>query len=210
MKYALCIKAAQANDPINIWETFLLPRAGEDGCETNPEYLQIIPYIALSRNEVNEYSDVIGEPEFLTYQRGTSSDESRLISNRSIGFGGHMDTLPPEGMSLQEHIYNEAVREVLEETGFKIDSDSSVFDNCDRYIPTSTSNEVGKVHIGLNLIFTYPTNMLSDLVLEKGHIENPIWYSAYELKKKALNQLLTPQHATELYEDWSLKTINSI
>jgi predicted NUDIX family phosphoesterase len=210
MKYALCIKATQANDPINTWETFLLPRTGEDGCETNPEYLQIIPYITLGRSETNENGDIIGESEFLTYQRGTSSDEYRLISNRSIGFGGHMDTLPPEGMSLQEHIYNEAVREVLEETGFKIDYDSSVFDNCDRYIPTSTCNGVGKVYIGLNLIFTYPTNMLSDLVLEKGHIENPIWYSAYELKKKALNQLLTPQRVTELYEDWSLKTINSI
>lgn len=120
--------------------------------ETTPEYKQIIPYIMI-RNSANQ---------ILCYKRSTKGAEKRLHEKLSIGVGGHIEE---EGeMFINNEIYfnehkivgrtwdffNDLVREVHEEIGFKpiLDNNLSLYG----YI-NDNNTDVGKVHLGI--VFCY-------------------------------------------------------
>jgi len=104
--------------------------------ESDPSYKQLIPYVIISCGG-----------RFLTYVRGRRAGEQRLVGNRSIGIGGHInpaDDLPLFNADFHETYLNAVVREVAEEVSIESD-------HTDRIIAllNDDSNEVGSVHLGI-------------------------------------------------------------
>lgn len=104
--------------------------------EVDPSFKQLIPYVLLTC-----------EGKYLSYVRGKRAGEKRLVGQRSIGIGGHInpiDEAPLYEASWRE-VYAQAVeREVNEElvigTGYQ-----------DRIVAllNDDSTEVGRVHLGV-------------------------------------------------------------
>jgi predicted NUDIX family phosphoesterase len=105
--------------------------------EVDPSYKQLIPYVIMSH-----------AGKYLTYVRGRRAGESRLVGNRSIGIGGHInpaDDMPLFNADFYETTYLNAVeREVAEEVSVEAD-------HTDRIVAllNDDSNEVGSVHLGV-------------------------------------------------------------
>ena len=104
--------------------------------EKDPAYKQLIPYVIITY-----------DGNYLTYVRGKRAGETRLVGNRSIGIGGHInptDDLPLFGADFREAYLRAVEREVAEEVrvgaGFT-----------DRVVAllNDDSNEVGQVHLGI-------------------------------------------------------------
>lgn len=169
--------------PDSFWNTptHLVDRAL---CETDETLRQFIPYIVLKNSETGQV---------FTYSRGQGSEEARLRGNLSIGLGGHMDELVPEGMSLRTWCDMEAHRELREEAGVtQMLNLEYVGLLCD---PT---NEVGRVHLGLLAIVTVTPDVIS--TLEHGVIEHGTWASPEDLMT----------HAYERLENWSKAAVASL
>ena len=105
--------------------------------EKDPSYKQIIPYVIMAC-----------DGRYLNYVRGTRAGESRLVGNRSIGIGGHINPVDNEiplfDTNFRE-MYNAAVeREVAEEVSVETG-------HTDRIVAllNDESNEVGSVHLGI-------------------------------------------------------------
>jgi len=71
-------------------------------CETDPEWLQLIPYVVLMCG-----------PQLFHYRRGASGTEARLWALRSIGIGGHISEADAAGGS--DPYLTGMAREVSEE-----------------------------------------------------------------------------------------------
>jgi len=103
--------------------------------EENPAYKQLIPYVLMS------YQD-----KYLSYIRGRRAGEARLVGNRSIGIGGHINPVDWTLFSAEPYkTYLEAVeREVAEEVSVETP-------HTDRVVAllNDESNEVGSVHLGI-------------------------------------------------------------
>lgn len=110
-----------------------MPRAK---AETDPSFKQLIPYVIIHSGN-----------KFLSYVRGKAGGEKRLVGNRSIGIGGHInpvDEKPLFGYDMRD-IYNDAVnREVDEE----VDIDRPLRKRMVALLNDDTT-EVGKVHLGI-------------------------------------------------------------
>jgi predicted NUDIX family phosphoesterase len=105
--------------------------------ETDPSFKQLIPYVIMEH-----------EGRYLTYVRGKRAGETRLVGNRSIGIGGHInpadDETPLFSADFRE-VYRRAVeREVAEEVDVQAP-------HVDRVVAllNDDSNEVGQVHLGI-------------------------------------------------------------
>ena len=105
--------------------------------EVDPSYKQLIPYVIMS------YDD-----KYLSYVRGKRAGEARLVGNRSLGIGGHInpadDEVPLFDTDFRQ-MYNTAVeREVAEEVSVETT-------HTDRIVAllNDDSNEVGSVHLGI-------------------------------------------------------------
>ncbi len=105
--------------------------------EKNPTHKQLIPYVLM-----------MCEGKCLTYVRGKRAGETRLVGNRSIGIGGHInpidDAVPLFNVDYRE-VYTAAVqREVAEEVNVEAH-------HADRIVAllNDDSNEVGRVHLGV-------------------------------------------------------------
>ncbi|MHC4545846.1 MAG: hypothetical protein ACYTDW_15960, partial [Planctomycetota bacterium] len=105
--------------------------------EVDPSYKQIIPYVIMAC-----------DGKYLSYVRGTRAGEARLVGNRSIGIGGHInpsdDEVPLFDRDFRQ-MYNAAVeREVAEEVAVETG-------HSDRIVAllNDESNEVGSVHLGI-------------------------------------------------------------
>lgn len=109
-KSALVIAKTDLDLPIEQWKPFMMSR---DICETDENYLQLIPYIAV----VNERG------EYFSYERGSAGNEARLHAKRSIGLGGHIDH--PVTTTIEDLIATEAARELEEEVGLIIEKEKS-------------------------------------------------------------------------------------
>lgn len=110
-----------------------IPRSG---AEDDPSFKQLIPYVIMSCGD-----------KYLTYVRGKRAGETRLLGNRSIGIGGHInpaDDLPLFDNNLYEAYKNAVGREVAEEVTLQTD-------HTDRVVAllNDDSNEVGSVHLGI-------------------------------------------------------------
>ena len=105
-----------------------------DHAEKDVRYKQIIPYVVLR----------CGDSVF-SYVRGKKSTESRLVSSRSIGVGGHIE---PDDRSLfhSDHdLYLEAARREVNE---EVELESPYVEFIVALI-NDDSNDVGKVHLGI-------------------------------------------------------------
>jgi predicted NUDIX family phosphoesterase len=105
--------------------------------EVDPSYKQLIPYVMMSH-----------AGKYLTYVRGRRAGESRLVGNRSIGIGGHInpaDDMPLFKADFYETTYLNAVaREVAEEVSVEANHMDSIV-----ALLNDDSNEVGSVHLGV-------------------------------------------------------------
>ncbi len=105
--------------------------------EKDPTHKQLIPYVIMTC-----------EGRYLTYVRGKRAGETRLVGNRSIGIGGHInptDDAAPLFRSDFREAYRAAVeREVAEEVNVEAG-------HRDRIVAllNDDSNEVGQVHLGV-------------------------------------------------------------
>lgn len=105
--------------------------------EKDPGFKQLIPYVLMTC-----------EGRYLTYVRGKRAGETRLVGNRSMGIGGHInpvDDTAPLFRSDFRDLYEAAVeREVTEEVsveGGHVDHVVALLND--------DSNEVGQVHLGV-------------------------------------------------------------
>ncbi len=104
--------------------------------EVNPEYKQIIPYVIMSNKDM-----------ILSYVRGATGGESRLVEKKSIGFGGHInpiDKMDSSGQNTKEMYSNALLREISEEIIL-----STKFEDRIVGLINYDSNEVGRVHLGI-------------------------------------------------------------
>ncbi len=105
--------------------------------EKNPAYKQLIPYVLMS------YQD-----KYLSYVRGKRAGETRLVGNRSIGIGGHINPVDNEIPLFDtdfSELYRTAVeREVAEEVSVETSHTDSIV-----ALLNDESNEVGSVHLGI-------------------------------------------------------------
>lgn len=103
--------------------------------EKDPSFKQIIPYVLMTHNG-----------KYLNYVRGKRAGETRLVGNRSIGIGGHIN--PTDDMPLFGNFYDAYLaaveREVTEEVSVTTKHKDSVI-----ALLNDDSNEVGSVHLGI-------------------------------------------------------------
>jgi predicted NUDIX family phosphoesterase len=111
-----------------------LPRAQ---AEQDPSHKQLIPYVILTC-----------AGRYLTYVRGKRAGETRLVGNRSIGIGGHInpadDAIPLFGSDFREAYRAAVEREVTEEVNVE-----AGHRDCVVALLNDDSNEVGRVHLGI-------------------------------------------------------------
>jgi len=105
--------------------------------EADPAYKQLIPYVIMSYRG-----------KYLSYVRGKRAGETRLVGNRSIGIGGHInpgdDEVPLFDTDFREMYRTAVEREVAEEVAVETS-------HTDRIVGllNDDSNEVGSVHLGI-------------------------------------------------------------
>jgi predicted NUDIX family phosphoesterase len=103
--------------PHHLWKPVLSDRdIVDDKSKLNPEMKQ--PLVYISPYLIEQETQRI---KVLTYSRLKGGAESELHDRRSIGLGGHTDTLPPVGVTLIRHLTDHAVRECKEESGIVLD-----------------------------------------------------------------------------------------
>ena len=103
--------------------------------EEDPSYKQLIPYCIFRH-----------EGQIFHYRRGGKSGESRLMSKRSIGIGGHISSIDHgrADTPYREGMQRELDEEVSIETGYTEQMVGLINDD---------ETEVGKVHLGIVHIF---------------------------------------------------------
>ncbi len=103
--------------------------------EKDPSFKQLIPYVIMTC-----------DGKCLTYVRGKRAGETRLVGNRSIGIGGHINPVDWTLFSADFYkTYCEAVeREVSEEVCVEAQYADHVV-----ALLNDDSNEVGQVHLGI-------------------------------------------------------------
>ena len=179
----LCVTPIPAN--FFLLPTKMQPREGDFSCEEDPSVQQIIPYIVVQNTE----------GEIYCYSRGGASGEDKLKTKLSIGLGGHIDALAPEGMSNSAWFREEALRELKEEVGILSDVDLGlhglIFDRVQEK-EANGKTYVGQVHCGL--LTTVEVARSEVTKLEQGVIENGQWMT--------LDQLMAPETFSRL-ENWS-------
>ncbi len=119
-----------------------MPRAE---AEKDPTHKQLIPYVLMTCGG-----------KCLTYVRGKRAGETRLVGNRSIGIGGHINPVDDEVPLFKvdyRQVYEAAVqREVAEEVNVETG-------HTDRIVAllNDDTNDVGKVHLGVVHLWTLQT-----------------------------------------------------
>jgi len=157
-----------------------IPRSA---AEDNPDFKQLIPYVIMSC-----------EGKYLSYVRGKRAGEKRLVGNRSIGIGGHINSVDESPLFDADYreVYLSAVtREVTEEVNVETP-------HSDRIVAllNDDSNEVGQVHLGVVHCWTLDT-------------------PAVTRREQMINQLtfMTPaelQQQRETLETWSALCLDGI
>ena len=115
--------------------------------EKDPTHKQLIPYVLMTCGDT-----------CLTYVRGKRAGETRLVGNRSIGIGGHINPVDWTLFSADPFkTYCEAVeREVSEEVNVEtVHTDRIVA------LLNDDTNEVGQVHLGVVHLWSLETPSVS-------------------------------------------------
>ena len=186
------------NDWLNQLEWSLQPRST---CENEPAYLQLIPYITLISVDTEKQSQVIYK-----YVRGTASNEDRLINKLSIGLGGHIETIPNDEVSIYHVIAETIVRELSEEVGLPYDTGKiTMLENllsagaCP--LIYSDFDDVGKVHLGLQIILQVDFN----IQLDPDKVE--VTQAGFATTKELVAEMTS---GNSVLEDWSIITLSRI
>ena len=105
--------------------------------EKDPSFKQIIPYVIMSCRG-----------KYLSYVRGKRAGETRLVGNRSIGIGGHINPIDNNVPLFAENFYDTYLaaveREVCEEVSVETNHTNDII-----ALLNDDSNDVGKVHLGI-------------------------------------------------------------
>ncbi len=103
--------------------------------EEDPSFKQLIPYVIMSC-----------EGQYLNYVRGKRAGETRLVGNRSIGIGGHIN--PVDDMPLFGDFYDTYLSAVAREVAEEVNVET---DHADQIVAllNDESNAVGSVHLGI-------------------------------------------------------------
>ena len=104
--------------------------------ETDPTHKQLIPYVIMTH-----------DGKYLSYVRGRRAGEGRLVGNRSIGIGGHInpaDDMPLFNAQFYETYLAAVDREVAEEVSVETSHTNHIV-----ALLNDESNEVGSVHLGI-------------------------------------------------------------
>jgi len=103
--------------------------------EKDPSFKQLIPYVIMGC-----------DGKYLSYVRGKRAGETRLVSKRSIGIGGHINPVDWTLFSSDtKQTYLQAVqREITEEV-----SVDTKYTNKIVALLNDNTNEVGQVHLGV-------------------------------------------------------------
>ncbi len=105
--------------------------------EADPSYKQLIPYVILSFDD-----------KYLTYVRGKRAGETRLVGNRSIGIGGHINPTDNE-VPLFDRDFRQMYRTAVErEVAEEVSVEANHIDRIAALL-NDDSNEVGSVHLGV-------------------------------------------------------------
>lgn len=106
--------------------------------ENDPTHKQLIPYAIFHH-----------AGRYLSYTRGGSSGEKRLVAKRSVGIGGHINPVDASQDSLGETMYYNGVeREMAEELVIGGTHTQRVVG-----LINDDSTEVGSVHLGVVHLF---------------------------------------------------------
>lgn len=106
--------------------------------EADPTHKQLIPY------SIFKFED-----RYLSYTRGGSSGEKRLVAKRSIGIGGHINPIDQDQDEMGEAMYyNSIEREITEELQLGGAHTQTVIG-----LINDDSSEVGSVHLGVVHVF---------------------------------------------------------
>lgn len=116
-----------------------MPRAQ---AEENPAYKQLIPYVLMTC-----------DGKLLTYVRGKRAGETRLVGNRSIGIGGHINPIDADNSSLFAYLYDNYLNAVQREVSEEVSVEAN---HTDRVVAllNDDSKEVGQVHLGIVHLWT--------------------------------------------------------
>jgi predicted NUDIX family phosphoesterase len=111
-----------------------IPRSQAEG---NPAYKQLIPYVIMTYGG-----------KYLSYVRGKRAGETRLVGNRSIGIGGHINPVDDE-VPLFDTDFREMYRTAVErEVAEEVCVEANYTDRVVAFL-NDESNEVGSVHLGI-------------------------------------------------------------
>jgi predicted NUDIX family phosphoesterase len=117
--------------------------------EEDPAYKQIIPYVIMSN-----------DGKYLSYVRGKRAGETRLVGNRSIGIGGHINPVDNEvplfDTDFREMYLTAVEREVAEEVSVEANHADSIV-----ALLNDESNEVGSVHLGIVHLWILDSSQVS-------------------------------------------------
>ena len=103
--------------------------------EKDPSHKQLIPYVIMAHND-----------RYFSYVRGRRAGESRLVGNRSIGIGGHIN--PVDDMPLFSDFYETYITAVEREVAEEVVVETTHTDSIVALL-NDDSNEVGSVHLGI-------------------------------------------------------------
>jgi predicted NUDIX family phosphoesterase len=131
--------------------------------EKDPSHKQLIPYAVFHNGG-----------KYLSYTRGGSSGEKRLVAKRSIGIGGHINPVDAAQDGLGETMYfNGVEREIAEELVLAGTHTQRVIG-----LINDDSTEVGSVHLGVVHLFELSSDEVSS---NEDAIQDLRWESLEEL-----------------------------
>ncbi len=105
--------------------------------ELDPSYKQIIPYVIMLHDD-----------KVLNYVRGRRAGETRLVGNRSIGIGGHINPIDADNSPLFAYLYDNYLTAVQREVAEEVSVETKHTDHVVALL-NDDSNEVGSVHLGI-------------------------------------------------------------
>ena len=182
------------------------------GVSENVKALQNINPVSLMRPECEEMESfvhfityaILRDPttkEIFYYQRGKKGGESRLHGDYSVGVGGHVEKLGPID-DITTLVVRTFQQELKEEVSFELsDIELELLikkvkgEAPGAYLIYDDSNPVGRVHLGIGIIFDITKERLGEL--EDGTLLNTGWI-------KPRTMVLEHEAKTVNLENWSM------
>ena len=105
--------------------------------EQDSSYKQLIPYVIMAH-----------QGKYFSYIRGRRAGESRLVGNRSIGIGGHINPVDADNSPLFAYLHENYLMAVKREVTEEVSVETTYTDSIVALL-NDDSNEVGSVHLGI-------------------------------------------------------------